>query len=126
MQINFKTTNLNLTPELKKFITRRLQVIKKLLKEDRKNEKYKKEKIQVLIELAERPGYRKKEQKYYAEINIYLPGKTLRAEAENWDIRLAFNEAKEESERQIRKYKTELRHKSFARQRKLKSTIKSI
>ncbi len=45
---------------------------------------------------------------FYAEINLKIPGKLLRAEANHLDLNLAISEAFKEMERQIKDYKEKL------------------
>ena len=45
---------------------------------------------------------------FYAEINLKIPGKLLRAEATHLDLSFAINEAFKEIERQVKDYKEKM------------------
>ena len=99
MNINIKTTSLELTPEIKKYVETKMQALEKFLK--RLDEKGA---VEMQIELARTTEHHQKGNVYYAEINLGLPQNALRAEAESIDIRSAIDEVQEDLKRQIEKY----------------------
>jgi putative sigma-54 modulation protein len=66
------------------------------------------ESVEARVELGKPSGHHKKGDVFYAEVNLKMPGKLLRATSENWDLRLAITEVKDELQRQIRKYKQKM------------------
>ncbi len=70
------------------------------------------ESTEARVEIGKPSGHHKKGDVFYAEVNLKVPGKLLRATSENWDVRLAITEVKDELQRQIRRYKEKVRAKS--------------
>jgi len=66
------------------------------------------ESVEARVEIGKPSGHHKKGDVFYAEVNLKMPGKLLRATSENWDLRLAITEVKDELQRQIRKYKNKM------------------
>ena len=100
MKINIKTSNLDLTPALNQYIEEKIGSLSKFLKN------YEKEgEIQVRIEVARTTRHHHRGDVFRTEINLDLPGKMLRNVAEREDARFAINEAKDELQREIKKYK---------------------
>jgi len=99
MNINIKTTSLELTPAIKEYVEAKMQALDKFLK--RLDEKGA---VEMQIELARSTQHHQKGDIYYAEVNLDLPKEILRAEAESIDIRSAIDEVQEDLKRQIEKY----------------------
>lgn len=66
------------------------------------------ESVEARVEIGKPSEHHKKGDVFYAEVNLKMPGKLLRATSENWDLRLAITEVKDELQRQIRKYKNKM------------------
>jgi len=99
MKINIKATSLDLTESINNYIESKLWSLNKLV------EKWDLEGVvQAYVEIARTTQHHHKGPVYRAEVNLTLPGKMLRAEAEDWDVRVAIDEAKNELQRQIKKY----------------------
>ena len=115
MEIIIKSINISLTSELKKYIEEKIGSLKKFLKI-----------IKVFVEIGKPSERHKKGNIYYAECQISLPKKTLRAEAERENLKLAICEIKDELQRQIKKYKETktIKQKSFSQFQKIKKKIK--
>lgn len=98
MKINIKTTNLVLTPAIEKAIEEKIV-----------NLEYFISKVDSLVEAWVEVGlvtrHHHKGNIYRAEINIQVPGKILRAEAERKNLNLALAEVKDELQGQLKKYK---------------------
>lgn len=94
-----KTTNIDLTPALSEFINEKIGSLNKYLKD------FNSDLIQARVEVGKPSKHHKSGLVYYAEVNLSLPGKLLRAEARHIDLRYAINEAKEELIKQIERYK---------------------
>lgn len=101
MKIIIKATNLELTPAINEYIGEKIGSLDKFL-----NKKLEKEsEIKIEIEIARTTKHHKSGDIYYAEANIHLPGKTLRAEHSDWDIRVAIDRIKDMLQQEIKKYK---------------------
>ena len=99
MQITIKTTNIDLSPSIKEHIEKRIGGLTKFLK------KIDQEVVKIEVEVGKPSKHHRKGNIYYAEANISLPGKLLRAESKSWDTYLAIDEIKESLIRQIERYK---------------------
>ncbi|MBI2035636.1 MAG: ribosome-associated translation inhibitor RaiA [Candidatus Liptonbacteria bacterium] len=106
MRITVKATKLVLTPALNVFIEKRLARLSKLLKswDDRGS-------VLLRVEVARTTRHHKKGDVFRAEVNLDMPSKVLRAEAENNDIRIAVNEAYKKLEGEVKKIKGKLESK---------------
>ena len=64
--------------------------------------------VEARIEVGKPSRHHRTGLVFYAEINLKIPGKSLRAEVTNLDLSLAVNEAFKEMERQIKDYKDKI------------------
>ena len=94
-----KTTNIDLTPALGEFINEKISSLNKYLKD------FNADLVQARVEVGKPSKHHKSGLVYYAEVNLSLPGKLLRAESRHLDLRYAINEAKVELGKQIERYK---------------------
>ena len=99
MKIIIKATNIDLTPALEEFIHQKISNLEKYLKD------FDPDVVQARLEVGKPSKHHKSGLVYYAEINLSLPGKLLRAESKHIDLRYAINEAKNGLEKQIERYK---------------------
>lgn len=101
MQIIIKATNLELTPAINEYVSEKIGSLDKFL-----NKKLEREsEIKVEVEIARTTKHHKSGNVYYAEANMHLPGKVLRAEHSDWDIRVAVDNIKDKLQQEIKKYK---------------------
>jgi len=101
MKIIIKATNLKLTPAISEYIEEKINSLDKFL-----NKKLEKEsEIKIEIEIARITKHHKSGNVYYAEANLHLPGKILRADHSDWDIRVAVDKIKDILQQEIKKYK---------------------
>ena len=103
MKVIIQAKNFKLNNALYDFITEKMDDLARVI--GRIND----ESIEARVEIGKPSGHHKKGDVFYAEINLKMPGKLLRAISENWDVRLAVTEVKDELQRQIRKYKEKTR-----------------
>lgn len=104
MNINIKYTNLDSTPAIEKYIIDKLGLVAKFLPRlDAKMIP------QMHVEVARSTKHHQKGDVYHVECNLELPGKLLRAETENWDVRLGVDEVKDILDREIKKYSERFR-----------------
>lgn len=96
------TKNLELTSSIETFVNQKMGTIAKLFKSDDQL-------IEARVEIGKPSKHHQKGPVYYAEINLKIGGKLLRATVEHVDLRTAVDFARDEIERQIKKFKSQLR-----------------
>ncbi len=100
MKITIKATGLDLTPSIKEYIEDKIGSLHKFIQKfDMNNEAI------ASVEIARTSTHHNKGDVFYAEVNLRLPGKTLRAEDQDFDVRVAINKVKDVLKRDIEKYK---------------------
>ena len=100
MKIILKAGRLGITPSINEYIEEKIGSLEKFAKRfETKGE------IKVEIEIARRTQHHRKGNVYYAEANMYLPKKILRAEHSDWDIRVAIDKVRDKLQQEIKKYK---------------------
>lgn len=117
MQIKTKYTNLNLTPETKEQLTKKIESVTKIVGEAEN----------ILFEVEfEKSSKHQTGDVFRAEINMMVDGKQFRAESEKTDILSAVDEAKDEIGNILRSYKN--KKKSWVRNSgtKLKEFIRKF
>ncbi len=125
MKITIKATKIELTPKLKEFIEEQINSLEKFAKrilEEKSREKFlkkKKEKIEARVEIREKErGF------YYAECNLILPHKLLRAESLQKNLKSAIHEVKKELKRELKEHKEKFLAKMKRETRKLRRELK--
>jgi len=120
MIAHIKTTNLKLTPAIESYINQKIErdLAKFVSRLDEKGA------AELFIEIARTTRHHKRGDVFRAEADLRLPGKVLRAEAEEWDIRVAIDQVKDDLQREIKKYKERQSTKFKKGARKLKEIIK--
>ena len=102
MEINVKATNLELTAPLQEYIEEKIGSLEKfLVKPGGAKEAH----FTAWVEVARTTRHHHKGDVYYAECDIKLKGKMLRATDENFDIRVAIDAVRDKLQREIKKYK---------------------
>jgi ribosomal subunit interface protein len=100
MKINLKATGIDWTPSLKTFVEQKLKPLERLV------EKFDKEgAVELHIEVARITAHHRKGEVYYAEANLRLPKRLVRAEGEAPDIRVAINRMRHTLQLEVEKYK---------------------
>lgn len=102
MQISIKTRDLVLTDPLREYITKRIESLSKYLK------RFEPSLVRAEVEVARSTQHHRHGDVFYAEINLTVPGKLLRAAKEGVDIRWCIDEVKNTLQREIEKYKDKL------------------
>lgn len=97
MKINLKTKNFGLTPSIKNYLEQKLNSLNKFLPSD--------ESIAADVELSKTTKHHQKGDVFRAEVNLTVPGRLIRAAAEQWDLRVAIDKAKDELQREIKSNK---------------------
>ncbi len=94
MKIKIKTTNFSLTPSIENYLREKVNTLDKFLPND--------ESIFADVELAKTTRHHQKGDIFKAEVNLKVPGRLIRAVAEEWDLRVAIDAAKDELQREIK------------------------
>ena len=102
MKIIVQATGFKLNEALSDFIDEKIGDLEKSLgRADN-------ESVEARVEIGKPSEHHKKGDIFYAEVNLKMPGRLLRATSENWDLRVAITEVKDDLQRQIRKYKEKM------------------
>jgi putative sigma-54 modulation protein len=114
MKITIKTTNLKLTPEIEERIEEKINSVDKLLDDMDRSV------VEARVEIGRTTKHHRKGDIFRAEVNLTLPGRLLRSVAEEWDLRTALDQVKNELQQEIKKYrgKKEAQYKRGARKAK--------
>ncbi len=100
MKISIKATNFNLTPSIETWVLGRIGSLEKFIsKLDAKGV------VSCRVEVGKTTHHHYSGPVFRAEANLSLPGKLLRAEAVEKDLKLAITKAKDELQIQIQNYK---------------------
>ena len=99
------TKNLELTPSIETFVNQKMDTLAKLFKSDDQL-------IEARVEIGKPSKHHQKGPIYYAEINLKMGSKLLRATVEHVDLRTAVDFTRDEIERQIKKFKSKIRDTS--------------
>ncbi len=97
--------NLELTSVLERFIADKIQSLERI------TSRFDQDTIEARVEISKPSRHHRSGFVFYAEINLKLPGQLLRAEVSHLDLNFAINEAFEEIEKQVKKYKDKLTQK---------------
>ncbi|OGZ34016.1 MAG: ribosomal subunit interface protein [Candidatus Portnoybacteria bacterium RIFCSPLOWO2_12_FULL_39_9] len=114
MKIIIKATKIKLSPALYDYIEKKIGGLEKFLKN------IDKEATEARVEIGKPSQHHQKGDIYYAEVNLSWPGKILRVEASEWDLRAAVDKVKDELQREIKKYKDKQAVKDARRERSFK------
>ncbi|OHB17219.1 MAG: ribosomal subunit interface protein [Parcubacteria group bacterium RIFCSPLOWO2_01_FULL_40_65] len=98
MKIKINSTNIKLDDALIIWIEKKIGGLEKFLK------KIDPATVEARVEIGKPSKHHHKGLVWYAEVNLKLPGKLLRATNTNKDIRTAINQVKDELQKQIEKY----------------------
>lgn len=103
MKITINATSIELTKDLESFINEKVKLLDKFL--DIKKGEKRKTLDEVSVEIKKISDHHEKGKVFKAELQIHLPGKTLYAESTTSNLKLSISEAKEELQREIKRYK---------------------
>ncbi len=111
MKIVIKTTNLELSQELRDYIQEKIGSLEKFAKVFQGKNYYNgfftkgKPRAEVWVEVGRTTRHHQKGQIFRVEAQMRLSGKSLRAESEKNNLKLAITEVKDELQRELKKYK---------------------
>ena len=94
MKINLKTKNFGLMPSIKNYLEQKLNSLDKFLPND--------ESISADVELGKITNHHQKGDIFRAEVNLKIPGRLVRAVAEEWDLRVAIDAVRDELQKEIK------------------------
>jgi len=115
LKVNIKSTNLVLTPGLKKFIRTKIKTLEKFFDDAQ---------VEAWVEIGKPSLHHQKGDIFYAECQINLSKKVLRGTFRGENLKTAILQVREELERQIKKYKEKRKTKVEEGGRKLKEDLK--
>ena len=105
MDIHIKYTNIQSSGAVEEYIHQKIGTLSKLIKDIEKNFTGASDTLHVWVEVAKITRHHQKGKVFYAECQIGLPGKSIRAESTQYDLHVAIDEAKDEMQRMLKKYK---------------------
>ena len=114
LKLNIKATNIKLDDFLYDYIQEKIGNLDKFTEGIDSN-------AQVWVEVGKPSKHHKKgAEEFYAEVNIELSGRgrtLIRAEAKQWDLKMAIDEVKDKLQQELNKYKgkQETKYKRSAR-----------
>lgn len=100
MQIIIHSKNLDITPSIREYVEMKIGSLNHLLQRFETQGEIKTE-----IEIARTTKHHKSGDVFYAEANLHMPKKIIRAEHYDSDIRIAIDEIKNKLHNEIIKYK---------------------
>ena len=111
MKIVIKTTNLKLNEELKNYIEEKIGSLENFAEVFQSENYYNhfftkgKPRVETWVEIGKTTRHHQKGDVFRAEVQMRFTGKSLRAESERKNLKLAINEVKDELQRELKKYK---------------------
>ena len=124
MDIILKTKNLEATPSLKVYVDKKVGLLSKFIKIlNEERPKKGKSIAEVFVEIERISKHHKKGDVYKTEIIIMLPGKKLMSKVNGSNLLRTVIEAKDELEREIKKYKSKSKL-VIRKERKIRSSLK--
>lgn len=127
MRINIKATNIELTDGIREHVEKRITDLEKYLQNagEASISEGQHDPIEIDVEVGKGSNHHNKgDDAFVAEINVAMPGSknVLRSVSEQWDLYVAIDEAKDDMQRQLKRFKG----KKEARSEKGKRAIKRI
>jgi len=116
MQIIIKGTKIKLTKTLKDFVEEKIRDLEKFF-EFKIKQNFE---VKAFVEIGKTSKRHRKGDIFFAECQIFLPGKGVRAAAEREDLKLAICEVKDELQVQLKKYREIRMEKLIKEKRKIK------
>lgn len=98
---------MELTPAINTYIEDRINGLEKFISGDDLKQWDEKNQaaVEADVEIARTTNHHRQGDVYRAEVNIKVPGRIIRAEAEEWDMRVAIDRVKDQLQIELKKYK---------------------
>ena len=90
MKINIKTIGLELSPDTKEYVEKKIGSLEKFIQDIRVKP------MNIWVEIRRTTSHHRKGDVYKVEVQFQFPRKTARAESTREDLRLAIDEVKDE------------------------------
>lgn len=119
MKITIKTTNLRLTPAIKREVEEKIGNLDKFISNINGS-------VEGFVEVAVETRHHHKGNIFYAEANIKVPRKIIRAETRQKNLYQAVNELKYQLQGELKKYKEKKIYKKRRVERKVKKETRDI
>jgi putative sigma-54 modulation protein len=100
MEIDIEANGIDLTPPLREYIELKIGSLEKFLKRFSEEGS-----VYAKVEVARTTQHHHSGNVFYAEVNLYIQNKILRAEYTSDDIRAAIDKVKDKLKREIQKHK---------------------
>lgn len=116
MKIVIKATGIKLNRALKTYIQEKIGGLEKFVEIFQEKKYYNgffgkgKPRVEAWVEIGRTTRHHYKGPVFRAEVQMRLPGKSLRAEAVREDLKLAIVEVKDELQRELKEYKERRKH----------------
>lgn len=111
MKINTRAKYLDLTPPINQYLEQKIGSLARFIKSFDKDGV-----AEIWLEISRTTKHHRRGKVFRAEADLRLPGKILRVESENCDIRVAIDQIKDKLQREIKKYKELIRKIPKARE----------
>jgi len=118
MNINIKTTGIELTPAISDYVTKKVESLEKFVGSVKKDAE-----VQAWVEVGMTTKHHEQGNIFRAEIQIRLPHASVRTEAEAEDLYTAIDKVRDEMQREIKKAHGKQITKFRAGARKIKETL---
>lgn len=107
MKIDIKSTQLEVTPALAQFIEEKIGSLDRFIpaQKDGGTEARSHQAVEAFVEIARTTKHHRQGDVFRAEVNLKIGGKVIRAQAQDWDIRVAIDAAREELKMELQKEK---------------------
>lgn len=102
MKYILQTINISISDSIRSLVESKAKVLERFVF------RFSPETVEARIEVGKPSRHHHKGMVFYAEINLKVPGKLLRAEETDLDLASAINGAFQEVERQIKEYKDKM------------------
>ena len=99
VKINIQSSNLDLTPALAEYIEKKIGGLEKFLK------RFEADSVLVEVDVGRSTRHHRHGRVYYVDVNLLIPGGTIRAAHDDEDVRKAIDAVKEKLQREIKKFK---------------------
>ena len=99
MKITIQSPNLEITPALTEFIAMKIGGLEKFLK------KFDPENALARVDVGRGTRHHRHGNVYHVDVNLVIPGGTIRAAHDDEDVRKAINAVREKLQREIKKFK---------------------